>query len=381
VTPNTAPSLSSDELLLHVLGRSIGREKAERLHTEWRQQRAAGESFADHLVGQGVLNRVGARAIEQACAGRLDMQDVRQVIDAAAMRRAAQGLAERPSAEMELSWHRPVGGRIGRYIIKGLLGRGNFGPVYLSTHPTLRVPVAIKLVSPEAVDRDALRAEARRQALVNHPNVVRVWDYEDGEEPFLVTEYVSGENLRERLSVGPLDRREGFTLIVQAALALRAALRAGVTHHDVKPSNLLLTPENGYKLCDFGLARCRRLLVRAVPQAATCPRRAAGTWTYTAPERFEGVGDHRSDIYSLGMTAYHALAGRPAVIGSGPDDLMLLHKRGDFEPLHRAAPGIGWDASDLVGRMIATDPERRFPSYEDLIASAETAFGFRLEHY
>jgi serine/threonine protein kinase len=306
-------------------------------------------------------------------------RDARRALDPAALGRAVA--AEAPADPQPGAWaHRAVGSRIGRYTIKGILGRGGSGPVYLSTHPTLRVPVAVKPVPADPACRDALRAEARRQATVNHPNVVRVWDYEDGDDPFLVLEYVAGEDLRDRLAAGPLDRQGAFTLIVQAAAALRAALRAGVTHHDVKPGNLLLTPENGFKLGDFGLARCRRAFARPVAADAPVVRWAAGTWTYAAPERFEGGGDHRADIYSLGMTAYHALAGRPAVAGAGPDEVMLGHKRGDHEPLHRAAPGVGWDASDLVARMTATDPDRRFQTYDDVIRAAEAAFALRLEH-
>jgi serine/threonine-protein kinase len=252
--------------------------------------------------------------------------------------------------------------------------------VYLGVHPTLRVPVALKPAG--SADRDRLRVEARLQAAVTHPNVVRVWDYEDGDDPVLVLEYVGGENLRDRLAHGPLAPRDAFTLTVQAALALRAAWRAGVTHGDVKPANVLLTPEDGFKLGDFGLARCRRKFLRSVPADAPRPGpAAAGTLNYMAPEQFEAAHDHRSDVYSLGLTLHHALTGCVPVPGTDPDEVMLRHKRGEVEPVHRVAPGVRREVSDLVRRMTAVDPARRFDTHDDLIRAAEAAFGMRLDLY
>ena len=340
---------------------------------------SAGETFLDHLTARGVVDRVGARAVLMAWQGGFDGRDARQLIDRAAVERVARAVADTPPPAAAL---RAVGTRLGRYTVKGILGWGGFGPVYLAIHPTLRLPVAVKpLATATAADRQRVQAEARRQAAINHPNVVRVWDFEDGDEPLLVLEYVAGDNLHDRLADGPLAAAEAFTLVVHTGLALRAALRAGVTHRDVKPGNLLRTPEDGFKLGDFGLARCRRGLVRAVPADPPPPRAAAGTACYMAPEQFDDCADHRSDVYSLGLTLHHALTGRLPVTGRTPDEVMLRHKRGEVDPVHWAAPGVGRPVSDLVGRMTAVDPARRFDTYDELIQAAGAAFGLRLENY
>jgi serine/threonine-protein kinase len=100
-----------------------------------------------------------------------------------------------------------------------------------------------------------------------------------------------------------------------------------------------------------------------------------------APEQFENADDHRSDIYSLGLTVHHALTGRIPMPGSDPDAVMLMHKRGELDPVHFHCPQIRREVSELVRRMTAVDPARRFDTYDDLIRSAEAAFGLRLEMY
>ena len=368
-----------DRFLLHLLHRSgVPRsQNVDVVYAAWADTATTGDTFLDFLIAQGVVDRIGAKAITLAWMGQLDERDVRAHLDPAAVAKLDHRIRSEPAVIP--CEYRPIGSWIGRYPIKGLLGRGGFGPVYLSVHPTLRIPVAIKPVP--ARYRDALRAEARRQAEVNHPHVIRVWDYEDGDDPFLVLEYVPGENLGVKISAHPLDRGEGFTLLIHLAAALRAAHRVGIEHHDVKPTNVLTTLENGFKLGDFGLARGRRKFVRTHDANSSNTPHVSGTWNYAAPEVFENNGDHRSDVYALGMTVYHALAGRPAIGAGDFSELMMRHKRGDWEPLHRAAPGVGWAVSELVARMTAADPERRFDSYEELIRAAESAFGLRLDSY
>lgn len=363
-----------DATLLRLLNRSAGPHAAgvSLAYAQWAESRQEGESFLDRLTASGALDRIAARVVELVCNGQLDERDARPFLDPKAIARITAAL--NPASVHHD--YRAIGSRLGRYPIKGLLGVGGCGAVYLSVHPTLRVPVAIKTIP--ASQRDSLRTEARRQALLNHPNIVRVWDYEEGDEPFLVLEYVPGESVHSRLACGPMERAEGFTLLINTAVALRAALRAGVVHHDVKPANLLATSDGGFKLGDFGLARGGGRFKRVVDATTPVERRVAGTWNYAAPELFESCGDHRSDVYSLGMTLYHALAGRPAVEGSA-EEVLLRHKTHDWEPLHRAAPGIGWAVSDLVSRMTAPDPALRFDNYDDLMNAAQTAFGLRLD--
>ena len=100
-----------------------------------------------------------------------------------------------------------------------------------------------------------------------------------------------------------------------------------------------------------------------------------------APEQFENCHDFRSDIYALGLIAHYALSGYLAVVGNDPDEVMLRHKLGSIEPLQKLMPDLRWDVAELIRKMSAVDPERRFQSYDDLISATETAFGLRLDLY
>ena len=379
-----------DDFVAELVRRNAGRHApaATAVYERWRALPPTG-TFLDHLVERGVLDRVGARAVLLSWEGRLDGRDTRQLANPEAIGRAlgrlATGAAVRPVKRRDVA--RAIGSRLGDYVIKGVLGWGGCGPVYLGVHPTLRVPVAIKVVSKAAGPngealREGLRAEARRQASISHPNVVRIWDFVDTTEPFLVLEYVHGEDLRSRLESGPLSLAEAFTLFMHGTLALRAAHKVGVAHGDVKPGNLLMTPEGGYKLADFGLARSRRTFSRVASTATPRTRPSAkGSLNYMAPEQFEGEYDHRSDLYSLGLTVYQAISGVMPVPGDDFDAVMLRHKRGEVEPLHHVCPGVRREVSDLINQLIAVDPERRFNDHDVLLRAAETAFGLRLEAY
>ena len=391
ITQTPPPAATFDEFTVEFLRRHTGRYESSvaPAFDRWRDEGRSDETFLGYLSNRGALTRVTARALLLAWRGGLDDRDARQLFDPNAVGLAVSKLAPNPAEQgpPTLESCPLLGSRLGRYTLKGMLGWGGFGAVYLSTHPTLRVPVAIKPVpkrggtAPQALC-DQLKAEARRQAAIHHPNVVRVWDYEDGDDPFLVLEYVPGENLQERVSHEPLSVAETFTLIIQMALALRAAWRAGIIHSDVKPANVLLAAENGYKLADFGLARCRRKFAQVREQNAPVPKLATrGSLNYMAPEQFENCHDFRSDIYALGLIAHYGLSGSPAVVGSDPDEVMLRHKRGSIEPLQKLLPDLRWDVSELIRRMTAVDPERRFQSYDDLISATETAFGLRLDPY
>jgi serine/threonine protein kinase len=380
--PPASPTF--DEYVFRLVDQSAGRAgvTARTAYDRWAERAGDRGSFLDYLTAAGVLDRVGARAVVNAWRGELDVRDARQLLDAGAVARRIGRLtpvSDQTSADPGVVL-RAVGTRIGRFTVKGVLGWGGFGPVYLANHPTLRVPVALKMGG--AADPDRLRAEARRQATVNHPNVVRVWDLEEADEPVLVLEYVPGENLAQRIADGPVAPAEAFTALTHAARGLRAAWKAGVAHGDVKPANLLATPDGGVKVADFGLARCRRGMVRAVTADTPPPAPVVrGTWLYAAPEQFENGHDFRADMYSLGLTVYHALAGVPAVAPGDPDSVMLRHKRGGLDPVHVHAPAVGRRVSDLIGKMTAVDPDRRFTSYDELLDAAAAAFGLRLETY
>jgi serine/threonine protein kinase len=218
--------------------------------------------------------------------------------------------------------------------------------------------VAIKLLGPGA--DDAFRArfadEARRAAAVVHPNVVTVFDEgRDGADAFMVMELVPGKTLREIVAErGPLPAHEVSRLIKQVAAALDAAHAAGVIHCDVKPANVIVDPEGIAKLTDFGIARAAR---------DRDEQELLGTARYIAPERVEGGPvTARTDVYGLGLVAYELLTGRPAFDGATSEELVRERLIGPPPSLRLARVGLDDRLDAIVGRALATLPDRRYAS-------------------
>jgi serine/threonine protein kinase len=218
--------------------------------------------------------------------------------------------------------------------------------------------VAIKLLGPDA--DEAFRArfadEARRAAAVVHPNVVTVFDEgRDGADAFMVMELVPGKTLREIVAErGPLPPHEVSRLIRQIAAALDAAHATGVVHCDVKPANVIVEPEGLAKLTDFGIARAAR---------DRDEQELLGTARYIAPERVEGGPvTARTDVYGLGLVAYELLTGRPAFDGATSEELVRERLVGPPPSLRHARVGIDDRLDHIVGRALATEPDRRYAS-------------------
>ena len=228
----------------------------------------------------------------------------------------------------------------GRYTLEREVGRGGMGAVWLGTDRVLGRQVALKRLGrpPGAGTTDFERAEreARLAARLNHPHVVAVFDLiEEGEEHWLVMEYVEGRTLSELVREdGALTPDEAAPLLRQAADALAAAHESGIVHRDVKPSNILVTAEGQVKLSDFGIARAE------ADASLTQTGLVTGSPAYLAPEVASGqMATAAADVWSLGATAYHALAGTPPYeVG---DNLMgALYRIVHEEPPHLA--NAGW---------------------------------------
>jgi len=268
----------------------------------------------------------------------------------------------------------PEGLRLGHFRIEKKLGAGGMGEVYLATDLALDRPVAIKVL-PEAstsgAARERLIREARAQARIQHPNVAHIYfiGEEDGRLYFAM-ELLVGKTLAERAAAGPLSVEEALSAIRSAALGLREAQRSGFTHRDVKPSNLMCDAHGIVKVLDFGL-------VAAVPEAASGPveqTSLAGTPLYMAPEQAKGGAiDLRADIYALGATLYHLVAGRPPFVADSVDELLSMHATSDRPTM----PKKGRSRTDvaavdaLISRMMAPDPDDRFATYDDLLRELE----------
>ena len=209
----------------------------------------------------------------------------------------------------------------GKYRVEALIGRGGMGAVYRARDLRLDRDVAVKVVRSELVAsaeaRDRFQREARLVARLQHPAIVTVFDYgtlPDG-AAYLVMEYVRGEDLRARLSKGPLPAAEAIRLTAAIAEGVEAAHRESVLHRDLKPENVLLTLRGGPKVLDFGVAKS---MPRAGPDATiTASGTIVGTPAYMAPEQIRGEAvDARTDIFSLAVMCYEMLTGR-LPFGSG----------------------------------------------------------------
>jgi len=218
-----------------------------------------------------------------------------------------------------------AGDRLGPYEILAPLGAGGMGEVYRARDPRLGREVAVKVLPREvACDPDRLRRfeqEARTAGQLDHAGLLTVFDVGAHEGiPFLVTELLRGETLRERLAAGPLPRAVAADTGAQIARGLAAAHAKGVVHRDLKPENVFLTKDGRAKILDFGLARVAPGLDGAAAQssvatasALTTPGTIVGTVGYVSPEQVRGdAADGRSDIFALGAVLYEVLTGRRA---------------------------------------------------------------------
>jgi serine/threonine protein kinase len=265
------------------------------------------------------------------------------------------------------------GEMVGRYLLTAPLGSGAEGQVFLALHPTLRVPVAVKLIRPASSATSAARfrqyaAEANLLAQFDHPNIVRVMDFDDDpQRPFLVMAFVEGLNLAELIAQsGQLNLARALHIIEQLALGLQAAQKRGLVHRDVKPGNAIVNKDNQVKLVDFGAAL---LTSEVAPQD-----KVIGTMIYMAPEQFDTNApiDHRADIYALGATLYQCLTGKQPFSGTSMHQVLMQKVQfgeypGLLAPLPEPNPQLNQQVSELIRRMMDPDPNSRPANYDELL--------------
>lgn len=266
-----------------------------------------------------------------------------------------------------------AGQRIGGYRILERVGRGGMGTVYKAEQVDLQRVVALKVISEEHTkDKDFVDLfihEARAAAKLNHPNIVQVYDVKRHNEYYYFSmEFVSGGSVQEILNKQrKISADQSVQMILDAARGLDYAHKKGIIHRDVKPDNLMIAETGMIKIGDMGLAR--GLEEKIGPEEETS---VIGTPHYIAPEQVLGrPADFRSDIYSLGATAYRMLAGITPFSAPSVRDLVNKKVREDAASLVEQSPEVPKAVADIIAHMMARDPDRRYQSMSEVIADLE----------
>lgn len=284
--------------------------------------------------------------------------------------------------------------RLGRYEIRSLLGAGGMGEVYLAQDTQLRRLVAIKILSSDLThNADRLRRfeqEAYAASALNHPNILTI--HEIGKTAslnYIVTEHIDGESLRQRMKHSPrvtardennrqpssLTIREALDIAIDIATALSAAHAANIIHRDIKPENIMLRRDGIVKVLDFGLAKLLFGQGGEIDQDA--PTRALantetgiviGTVSYMSPEQVRGQQvDPRTDIWSLGVTLYEMVAGRPPFVGNTATEVLAqVIEREPVSPAHYV-PQMPAELERIITKSLAKDSEERYQTTKDLL--------------
>ena len=279
------------------------------------------------------------------------------------------------------------GTRLGPYDIDGLLGEGGMGVVYKARDRRLKRDVAIKVLPPEfAADAGRLRRfeqEAQAASALNHPNIATIYglDVQDG-TTFIAMEYVPGRTLAATIPRNGLNVNQALRYAVQIADALARAHGGGVIHRDLKPGNIMVTPDDRVKLLDFGIAK---LVHRDDATAQDATRTMAdltaqglvvGTTRYMAPEQARGQPvDPRADIFSFGAVLYEMVTGQYAFEGDSVPEISTAVLRDNPKPLSGVAPQAPRELERIVARCLRKDPDRRFQTAADLEGGARRTPG------
>jgi serine/threonine-protein kinase len=289
-----------------------------------------------------------------------------------------------------------IGQQFGNYRVLSLLGEGGMGAVYLAEHPGIGRRVAVKVLHKQFSGDEQLLGrllnEARAANAIRHPNIIEILDSgmrEDG-TPYLVMELLEGESLGQRIRrAGALTIGEAVAFALQTASALGAAHKKGIVHRDLKPDNLFVVgvvgDESGritgdaaterIKVLDFGIAKLQ------MPQPGDSVKTRTGTLMgtpiYMSPEQCRGTKtvDHRSDVYSLGVIFYEMLAGQPPFVSEGFGELVNMHLNVPPPSVRAARPEVNEQIDAIVLKMLAKNPEDRYPDMAALTGALRLAAG------
>jgi serine/threonine-protein kinase len=291
------------------------------------------------------------------------------------------------------------GTRLGRYEIRSRIGAGGMGEVYLAQDLDLDRPVAIKLLLTEVTENPQhlrrFKQEARAASALNHPNILIIHEIGQTESAsFIVTEFIEGVTLRQRMASGQMDLSAACDVAIQIASALAAAHAAGIVHRDIKPENIMLRHDGYVKVLDFGIAILVKNPEQTVdPEALTRdlidtgPGRVVGTPDYMSPEQTRGQAtDRRTDIWSLGVVLYEMVAGRAPFEGETASDILASILMVEPPQLRQFSPAVPAYLESIVTKALAKNRAQRYQTIEDLLVDLQLfeqqpAVGAELERF
>ena len=323
----------------------------------------------------------------------VDDEDLRREVEALlAAHERAEGFIEQPAVVLAADLIEKTiiksieGKRIGYYQVLSLIGKGGMGEVYLAHDLKLRRKVALKIL-PDQFIQDSVRVkmfarEARAASALNHPNIITIFDIGqfDGLH-FIVTEYVEGQTVRQRLNASAMTLREVAEIAVQTAGALAAAHEAGIVHRDIKPENVMVRRDGYVKVLDFGLAKLTEqpttnrsdLPPDTKGIAYSLPGAVIGTASYMSPEQARGeTVDSRSDIFSLGVLVYEMAAGKTPFAGATAIEVLAAILEREPLTLGQSGRQVPVELERIVARALRKDREKRYQAANDMLLDLES---------
>ena len=261
---------------------------------------------------------------------------------------------------------------VGKYKLQKLLGKGGMGEVWLSHHPGLDIPVAIKILKTESkTAQKRFLQEGKLAAAINHPNLVRVFDADhDGEVNFLVMEFIEGKDYKSIADShgGKLDVEDAVDMVKSVCKALTVAHENKILHRDVKPENILKSTTDEIKLADLGIAK-----LEETGDINTIENTALGTPYYISPEQAVDAAhvDKRADIYSLGATLYHLVTGTYPFKAKTPVQMLMKHVNEPLEAANSRNPEVPPELSQIISKMMEKNKDNRYQNCGEVIDDLE----------